>query len=79
MRHARVDYNRIQDPAGIIPEDEPVFLLRGQDKHAAETLRFYAALVADDEGSEEVIELTMDHADAIDAWPKNKAPDILKT
>ena len=29
MKHARDDYNRIQDPAGKIPEDEPVFLLRG--------------------------------------------------
>ena len=23
MRHAREDYNRIQDPAGQIPDDEP--------------------------------------------------------
>ncbi len=31
MKHAREDYNRIQDPENIIPENEPVFLLRGQD------------------------------------------------
>lgn len=31
MKHAREDYNRIQDPAGLIPDDEPVFLLRAQD------------------------------------------------
>lgn len=31
MRHARKDYNRIQDPLGKIPNDEPVFLIRGQD------------------------------------------------
>jgi hypothetical protein len=31
MKHARPDYDRIQDPAGLIPEDEPVFLLRAQD------------------------------------------------
>lgn len=31
MKHARPDYNRIQDPLGLIPEDEPVFLLRGKD------------------------------------------------
>ena len=24
MIHARPDYNRIQDPAGLIPDDEPV-------------------------------------------------------
>lgn len=32
MKHARKDYNRIQDPAGLIPDNEPVFLVRGQDK-----------------------------------------------
>lgn len=42
MRHARVDYNRIQDPAGLIPEDEPVFLLRAQDTLAPGLLRMYA-------------------------------------
>jgi hypothetical protein len=31
MKHARKDYDRIQDPSGIIPDDEPVFLIRGQD------------------------------------------------
>lgn len=31
MKHARADYNRIQDPHKKIPDDEPVFLLRGQD------------------------------------------------
>jgi len=32
MLHARKDYNeRVQDTAKQIPEDEPVFLLRGQD------------------------------------------------
>ena len=31
MKHARKDYDAIQDPRGLIPEDEPVFLLRAQD------------------------------------------------
>lgn len=32
MIHARADYNaRIQDSAGLIPDDEPVLLIRGQD------------------------------------------------
>lgn len=37
MLHAREDYNRFQDPEGLIPDDEPVFLLRGQrqEKHGA--------------------------------------------
>lgn len=42
MRHARDDYNRFQDPAGIVPEDEPVFLIRGKDKAGPPTLRNWA-------------------------------------
>lgn len=42
MKHARADYDRIQDPAGLIPEDEPVFLLRGQDIFAPQRLRDWA-------------------------------------
>lgn len=42
MKHARDDYDRIQDPAGLIPEDEPVFLFRAQDRFAAEALDRYA-------------------------------------
>lgn len=49
MQHARQDYNeRIIDTSGKIPEGEPVFLLRGQDKHAAAAVRFYADLVERD-------------------------------
>lgn len=42
MKHAREDYNRIQDPAGLIPEDEPVFLLRGQDIFAPKIVMSWA-------------------------------------
>lgn len=42
MKHARPDYDRIQDPANKIPAEEPVFLLRGQDLLAPATLRHYA-------------------------------------
>lgn len=46
MRHARSDYeDRIVDLEGVIPDDEPVFLLRGQDRHAPPTLEAYAASV----------------------------------
>lgn len=49
MKHARDDYNRIQDPAHLIPEDEPVFLLRGKDKYAAEAVLLYAGNIMRDE------------------------------
>lgn len=83
MKHARDDYNRIQDPAGLIPVEEPVFLLRGQDKYAAETLRYYAALVAEGASSAEeyekvkpIVNATMGHAKLMDKWPKKKFPDM---
>ena len=46
VKHERSDYNeRIQDSAGLIPEDEPVFLLRGQDPAAPAALEAYANLL----------------------------------
>ena len=42
MKHARPDYDPIQDPRGLIPDDEPVFLIRGQDLFAITTLEHYA-------------------------------------
>jgi len=42
MRHAREDYNRIQDPEGKIPSNEPVFLLRAQDITAPLVVEFWA-------------------------------------
>lgn len=47
MKHARKDYDRIQDPANLIPEDEPVFLLRGQDYAAPATVEFWAKRAGD--------------------------------
>lgn len=75
MKHARGSYDRIQDPVGKIPGDEPVFLLRAQDKHAAETVRYWAARVEVDCGDEDLIEMARRHADLMDAWPVKKLPD----
>ena len=48
MKHARPDYDRIQDPLAVckggIPENEPVFLLRAQDWIAARVVRIWATL-----------------------------------
>ncbi len=45
MKHARGDYNRIQDPEGKIGEDEPVFLLRAKDTFAPAVVKMWAELV----------------------------------
>ncbi len=76
MRHAREDYNRIQDPQNKIPLLEPVFLLRGQDKHAARVVRFWADLLDEEDADHEIIQKARDHADLIDSWPDKKQPDL---
>lgn len=43
MRHPRKDYNeRFQDAHGIVPGNEPVFLLRGQDLAAPVAVEAWA-------------------------------------
>lgn len=79
MKHARADYDRIQDPAGKIPENEPVFLIRGQDLAAPETLRQYA-LEAHRRGADnDLIIATLDQARAMEKWQRERArktPDL---
>lgn len=76
MKHARDDYNRIQDPCDIIPHDEPVFLLRGQDKFAAMLVETYANFVEMDGGDPEIVRLSREQADRMRAWPTHKSPDM---
>lgn len=78
MRHARADYNRIQDPDGKIPDDEPVFLFRAQDELFEEVLRFYARRLNEKYGERtaEMQALTLSHAEAGMVWPHKKAPDL---
>lgn len=78
MKFTREDYNRrIVDKEGRIPEDEPVFLLRAQDKHAPDTLRFYANLLKES-GNLEMAEELYVHARNMLLWQKSvkvKPPD----
>lgn len=62
----------------FIPRDEPVFLLRGQDQFAADTVRYWAdRVLLDGEGDIDDIQTSArDHADKMDAWPKKKTPDL---
>lgn len=88
MKHARNDYNRIQDPGlenpDLIPNgstpiaaDEPVFLLRAQDRTAAATLRHWAALNHNlSDHDPHAIQLALDHANLMDAWPSKKTADV---
>ena len=79
MKHARPDYNRFQDPAGKIPDDEPVFLLRGQDRCAPYALRAYAAFVEMSAGPADVVEATRAWAEEMEKWQRDrggKLPDL---
>lgn len=78
MKFSREDYNnRIVDKDGKIPADEPVFLLRAQDKFAPSTLRHYAKLLEED-GNIEMSEELRAHARQMIVWQKSvkiKTPD----
>lgn len=82
MKHARPDYNRIQDPAGKIPEDEPVFLIRGQDLAAPEALRQYAVAAHRVGADNELIIATLEQAREMEQWQRERArktPDLSGT
>lgn len=68
MKHARNDYNRIQDPAGKIPEDEPVFLLRGQDKAAVGAVRAYAEILESMGGDPVLVRQSREQAKRMEQW-----------
>lgn len=73
MQHARQDYNeRIQDSEGLIPENEPVFLLRAQDVTAAAVVKFWANL----QPSGPIKELALEHAERMEKWGTKKLADL---
>lgn len=87
MRHARSDYDRIQDPAARDPsllgpggtpigEDEPVFLIRAQDVSSGDAVRAWARLNDANGGDPEVSRIAREHAARMDAWPTKKVPDV---
>lgn len=68
MIHARDDYARIQDPAGLIGADEPVFLIRATDKTAAAVVQYWADLNHEREGDNTLSDLAHAHANRIREW-----------
>jgi hypothetical protein len=79
MKHARPDYDRIQDPAGLIPEDEPVFLLRGQDIFAPGAIREWAFIAESDGAAPEIVQKARDQAKLMEVWQRKrrqKIPDL---
>ena len=79
MIHAREDYNRIQDPYGKIPHDEPVFLIRGQDRAAPGAVEAWANLAEAMGADPVIIILARNQADMMRDYQEscaNKVPDL---
>lgn len=79
MKHARKDYDRIQDPENKIPEHEPVFLLRAQDKLFIPTLRSYKKMAKAEGVTPDMIELIDKQIKRAEIWQddvKVKKPDL---
>lgn len=80
MKHMRSDYNeRIQDSANLIPEDEPVFLLRAQDMWAPAAVDNWADLLALDGGDIATVKQAKECAKEMRKWQKkhgSKSPDM---
>jgi len=73
MIHARDDYNRIQDPAGKIGEDEPVFMVRAKDELAPRIMEYWATLweaSGDNLEHTEMADMVRDHAKKAREWQK---------
>lgn len=68
MKHARADYDHIQDPSGKIANDEPVFLLRAKDRTAPQILNEWARLQRFFGGDEQLAQMADEHAARMRAW-----------
>lgn len=79
MKHARKDYDRIQAPTDLIPADEPVFLLRSQDKLSADIVDFWADMAEDMGCGKEIVASARQQAVEMRRWQKEhayKTPDM---
>ena len=82
MKFTREDYNRrIVDLENRIPENEPVFLLRGQDKFASLTLKKYCEFLEEEAKQRSNPDLEVmakelrEHAREMLLWKYSKTPD----
>lgn len=60
----------------LVPVDEPVFLLRGQDRFAAEAVEHWAQLMLVGGGDGAVADAALEHAALMRSWHTKKVPDL---
>ena len=58
-----------------VPDAEPVFVLRGQDKVAFGVVKFYASQYLRATGDDKGYQSILDQAKAMEEWPTKKLPD----
>lgn len=78
MKHARPDYDRIQDPEKHIPDDEPVLLIRGQDKFGWVIAVVYAIINYLHGSDNGLTSMALAQAVRMFNWPKKVVPDYIK-
>lgn len=82
MKHAREDYNeRIIDVTGKIPDDEPVFLLRGQDQLFVDMLTYYSYRIKQGYGDFKLSTAIDEYMPEVKKWQDEhgaKRPDMPK-
>lgn len=77
LKHSRDDYNEtIQVGHDLIPDDEPVFLIRGQDVVSGDAVRHWAYLAEDVGADPKMVQMARAHAALMDQWPNKKLPDL---
>lgn len=63
-------YGRVTFERGTIGEDEPVFVLRGQDPYGPDAIRAYALICQDHGCAPEHVAAVREAADEMDAWQR---------
>lgn len=84
MLHAREDYNAIQDGRKLedknrIPGNEPVFLLRAQDKLSADIVDIWANCAKAEGAKLDIVNQAKEHANKMREWQMNvkcKTPNL---
>jgi len=79
MKHVRKDYMRIQDPLNLIPENEPVFLLRAKDSLSIPLLIRYRELLETynvDSNQKEMIDCIEENINHFRNWQMSAGAEL---
>ena len=68
-------YGKVTLEKKKIPDAEPLFVLRAQDKLASGVVKFYASQYKRATGDEEGYQGILKEAEAMEKWPTKKLPD----